>query len=317
MKTKQLIVVAFVFFSIGVSTTQTATASDDETGDPFIVIDHSRGSYEVLKKPIFSKNDKVSIHVENTNISCYSFNLDTVKQENEDGVFALAAPDNPDTVPFTIYHDARTAAYEIDIKKISDDDSCVNQNFSETFQVTTAAWKLAFSGALTYDDLTSQKYFLEPGTRSDPTGMTSSGFFVREDLDGQDEGSAGFAILAHLYHETKFNLKNSEISWAPLTFGLGAGSDSESKFYLGTSLKFGDALFLTGGFVSGKKDVLPSGSSIGSFTENANALSTLGSKTDTAYFLGISYQFGGLNLSSFTSSFAKKKPAPNLDTDSK
>lgn len=280
--------------------------------DIVIEINHSTGGVVYSDVLEAAKGDKISFVVIETKKSCYSYNLKQFELPQA-RMLLDDQEENPDTVTFSQPHDGRTTDYRISIQKRDPSDTdCNNPNFERDFRFETIGWNLSFSGAVTLDELVNPVFFLEPGSQADGMTGQTDGFFVRRNMGAEDERSVGFAVMAHLFHSNRLMDRfGFDLKWAPLTFGFGTAENSDSQLYLGTSLKFGERLYLTGGKVWGSVDRLPSNLEIGAFTEDANVLSSLGSRNKSEYFLGFSYQFGNVDLSRFTSSFTTEIPDPN------
>ena len=188
-----------------------------------------------------------------------------------------------------IKHDPLYQSYRVTVKKNGEPESR-----SWVIPVFTHAWTLDFSGAFTFDRLINPVYYLEPGTQTDPIqNVPQNGFFVRRNTKAEDGVGLGAAAMVHLYHTKYLRFLKKTFTWAPLAFGLGVGANTETRYYLGTSARVGDVLFLTAGAVFGKVDRLPANLAEGGFVAEANALATLPRRSKVALFLGISYAFAG------------------------
>jgi hypothetical protein len=189
-----------------------------------------------------------------------------------------------------IMHDPRYQSYQVTVIKKGEKP----ESRSWFIPVFTHAWTLDFSGAFTFDRLINPLYYLEPGTQAELNqNVPRNGFFVRRNTKGEDAVGLGAAAMVHLYHTKYLHFLKKTFAWAPLSFGLGVGANTETRYYLGSSVRVGDVLFLTAGAVFGKVDRLPANLAEGNFVADADALGTLPRKGEVAFFLGISYAFAG------------------------
>ena len=272
-----------------------------------VEVDHQSGSVQYLGSTEVRKNERFQIVVKNTNVDCFYFNQTVVSDSSDPEEAAVA-----DTVRFTIPHDGETDTYRITaaLQPGKTETACGLKARSWDISVTTSGWKLGSSGMVTFYDFTNPVYFLAPSTQ-DLNGMSVDGFIVSEDTAARDDFSAGAAVTAHLFHSRKGSILNTDVYWAPLSFGVAVANNDQANYYLGTSLKFGDKWYLTLGSVFGNKDRLPSGTQLGDFVTDANAIATLGSKNSTAVFFGISVGIGDIDLSPLTKPFSQKVPTPD------
>lgn len=269
-----------------------------------ITVDHRTG----LATPgniSLRKGDSVEITVTNTFPTCFTYNaVATTVDKAEEGAI------KPQNVTLTRLTHQGAPGYSVTISKKEDAsgrcDSIELENVSVTVPAYTFAWRVGFSGAFVLSGLTDPVFFLEAG--ENPEG--GDGFFVRRNTSAEDSTSRSLAFMAHLYHDNLFLMKNG-LQWAPLSFGI--GSDNNTTYLLGTSLKFGDSLVLTAGGIFGDTERLPGSISQGDFTSNANAIDQLGNSSDEALFLSLSYQFGSTDFQSrFSNLFSQsEKPTPS------
>jgi hypothetical protein len=185
--------------------------------------------------------------------------------------------------------------------------------------VENLSYALGFAGAFTAAALTDPVYFLEPAKKSINGAPDVTGFTVRQNGDAEDKASLGTAAMIHLFHTDPHRWPFLGGNWVPVSFGIGVGEDSKTKYFFGTSLRFDEHLYLTGGIVFGPVNRLPNALSTGSFTTEATALDNLPSRTDAAAFVGISYTFLGRNLRAangpFMTPFVTPVKAPPVAVD--
>lgn len=229
-----------------------------------------------------SSNDEIVLRVVDTNAGCYTYNFSAAAEANDP-----LADDPPKTIVDTEYtHREDVSRYVVEIKK-REVPACMNDplgDYTFSVNVETLGWTLSTSGAFYLSDLTDPKFYLEPGMNSGGV----DGFFIRRNMAAEDSIDRGLAFLVHVYDERK-DIENN-VLWAPITFGI--GFDNSTNYFIGTSWKFGNAMFLTAGVVFGERDELPTALSSGRFTEDANALDTLASRSDNGLFISFSYGFG-------------------------
>jgi hypothetical protein len=298
------------------ATASQATAAAEQV----VVLDHAAPGVGLVGSIRLSDAERFEIDLKNTFPQCFDYNADVVKAPPPGGAgFGTVAPQ---TVIFEVIHSKDVSAYTITAtrKKIADPilaNDCMTHvapGYPDKAQwqinATTGAWTLGFAGAFTADKLNDPSFSLVPGSQVDSGGKAVSGFFVKRDAASANRVGLGGAAMIHLFHSDPGNLAIwREIAWAPLSLGIGFTGGSQARYLFGTSLKFGDAAFLTAGVVIGSVKRLPAGLSDGGFTTDSNALSNLGTRTTAAAFVGLSYAFLG-DKNSIVSAFKTVNPAP-------
>ncbi|MGH8176844.1 MAG: hypothetical protein ACREV5_11340 [Steroidobacter sp.] len=244
--------------------------------------------------------DAITFVVTNTYKPCFYYNAVSVDDPPAKGDAFLA--EIPDDAHFEFprtTHDSGTAVYEVSAT-LKDGSECAERakqlglkSHEWSVDVETLGWSIGLAGAFAIDKLTDPVFFLEPAANG-----AVQGFTVGRDSSAEDDTNQDLAIMIHLYNSgwnrarpnaSLLHTLLDGVTWAPLSFGV--GFKDNARYYLGTSLRFGDAGYLTLGKVFGKVDRLPSGMAVGDFTENGNALATLGARSDNAIFLSLSYKF--------------------------
>jgi hypothetical protein len=155
-------------------------------------------------------------------------------------------------------------------------------------QVNESPWHFDFAGGFTVSLLTNKKY------------ATDSDNMVYRNESAEDSTSLGVAGFLHTYND-KWTLY--DVTFVPLSLGLGVTSDSKASYFIGPSIKMGDAFFTAGWNVGPTKD-LPAGVKEGSHVTNANTLSNLDTRTGGGVFFAFSYTFLGSGKSLFQKPFA-------------
>jgi hypothetical protein len=273
-----LVAGAFVFFS-----TPSARAQ--------LVFDHASNSQTADDLLEFSPGDKVTFTVNNTIEKCFDYNGSAVIKDFTQPPRGSLVELMPAPVTWKTTHQRNTTAYKVTVTKKKDaGDDCRNPKAGDVplmdrtweVAVSTIGWTVGVSAAFTLDELTDPQYALEPATENGVDGFT-----IEEDRAARDDTNQGLAMFIHLSNSGWG--RDWPVVWAPITFGV--GFEDNSQYYLGTSAQFGDTFFLTLGRVFGDRARLPNGLAVGDFTTDANAISTLGTRSDDAWFLGFSYQF--------------------------
>lgn len=199
------------------------------------------------------------------------------EKKEDDGI---KGPTKTATVSIQIIHRSEMAAYQVMIKHTT-----TQLTRGWIIPVITTHWTVDFSGAFTIDALGRPSYYLEPGIKDD-----EHGFYVRKNEDSSKFG-LGTAAMVHLY----YNKRSSKMKVIPITFGIGVGTGSNVRYYIGPSLRFGGAGYLTLGVVLGDVDKPPVNAPLNSFVTDANALANITNKKKFHLFLGFSYSFIGSN----------------------
>ncbi len=252
-----------------------------------VVLDHTTKSQSTVNL-LVSNNDTITFQITNTNPYCFTYNSRMPSKIEGEGKRSFRSTDTGTTVEISVTHQSNFTRYVLDIQKrnangCQDDNRLDDYTFSVNVQ--TLGWAIDFSGAFYISDLVSSKYFLEPGKTSEGNDI----FVVRRNSDVENSFARGLALLVHLYDGRKDLTKN--IVWAPISFGIGINESTD--YFVGTSLKFGDAMYLSLGALFADVDEIPVDLKKDGFTTNANALDTLGSKSDSGLFISFSYAFGG------------------------
>lgn len=282
-------------------------------------------------------DELLALTVAGTSRECYTFNLKALEPPAADQQGAAAAPIEWEDVPIPVIHHRGVNAYEVEVRKRTDltDDRrrlCTLPDHTFRVPVETYEWGLALAGAFTGDKLTDPVFFLDDGVENPdaPPEMQRQGFFILRDKKAQDSYSLGAAAMVHVFHDDpyRFDFKSGDsttqttttsgaglVHWAPISFGLGVGQEAEARYFLGTSLRFGQKAYLTAGWAFGSMARLPNGLREGGFTTESNALGSLGSRTGSAFFLSLSFDFLKVGASSFLGAFETAKPQPPKGED--
>jgi hypothetical protein len=203
-----------------------------------------------------------------------------------------------DTLSTTVVHQSGNVAYEVAISRTGTDAGPVSwggQNndkytlspATDVLVVESSPWSTIFSGGITVSKLTNPKFALQPTTSGAATYTVVRGA-------SPDAWNPGLALfITETNQSWSFGGGPSKVHFG-ITFGLGTNTGTRVEYYPGVSLIF-DKLLLTVGANIGTVDALPSGPQLGSTTSNANALSSLSSRTGVGFFFGLSWTLFGSN----------------------
>jgi hypothetical protein len=248
-------------------------------------ISHRLTATGTLPGVALQQGQLLEITIKDTIDDCFTYNTKVLT--DTDGSAGLLS-ETPDSVTFEIMYDETFSGYEIEVARRADsDDKGCDALAPATWTIPVLSnWRVAMSGAVTFDQLTEPVYFLEPGSQTQ-NGQNVVGFFVRRDKDGEDLTRTAAGTMAHLYN-TNWG------GWVPLTFGVSLAQNP--TYLVGTGVRLGQQGHLTIGAAIGPRGVLPSHLREGSFVTDANAINTLGSRNDVAMFVAVSLSFFEKNL---------------------
>jgi hypothetical protein len=273
-----------IVVQIGMSNSVFAASKKEPGPKTQVTVNHSTGTVSVKGLLELLPGEQITFTVIETKKACFLYNDVPVTREAQRavGTEALRASD---VVEWPDDHQRDVTKYRIEItsRPGADAEACKGlEPLTKEISVVTLGWEVGLAGAFTVDGLRSPEYFLAPQAGTDPQA-----YVVTRDRDAEDKYNNDLAIMIHLYNSASF--RDSSIAWAPLTFGVGFGDTT--RYMVGTSAKFGDAFFLTGGYLIGKVDRLPTGMDEGTVTTDPNAIKSGSQKTDGAWFVGFSYKF--------------------------
>jgi hypothetical protein len=281
----------------------TTPASDPANNPKTVTYDHENQVLNPSGPVPLARGDILTINVTNTYADCFQFPITAVSQQQETGKERFGEEPYV-TIPVKVRYDGKASGYKFSIKfrsDLSEDRKKICQKLGEVndviIEVENLGWTLGFAGGFTADRLIDPVYFLEPGTGK-VNGADTAGFNVRKNNSANDTAVLGTAAMIHLYHTDPDRYPFLGGNWVPVTFGLGVGSESKTKYYFGTSLRYDTHLYLTGGIALGPIKRLPNSLDTGahSFTTSATALDNLPTRSKAALFFSVSYTFLGKNL---------------------
>jgi hypothetical protein len=285
---------------------QAGVCNASTTATTQVTINHSNGTVSTQGLLELLPREQIEFVVTETITSCFLYNATAVTEDPAAaGTAQLTATDE---VRWTTTHQRGTAKYKIEITRRPNAaaETCSSLDpLEKDISVATLGWEIGLAGAFTIDGLQTPEYFLAP-----QSGTTPQEYVVTRDRGAESELNTDLAILIHL-HNTKW-ARDWPVEWAPVTFGVGFGDST--RYLFGTSAKFGNAFFLTAGYLVGKVNRLPTGIAEGSITTDANALNSKPQKNDSSWFVGFSYQFlssgASDRLEALFGNVKTDKPAP-------
>lgn len=169
------------------------------------------------------------------------------------------------------------------------------QPFEYFLTVKSSPWALGMSGGLTISAVVDPRFAIVP----DPASMTTPpSTIVIRDRGAEDSEKLGFAGFLHVHNE-RWKIGDVPIAG---TFGLGIQEKNSISGFIGVSAAAFDLAYLTLGWNWSSVDRLPAGQDLGAAPISDNVLNTLPSRTDSGWFLGVSFK-----LMSPGESFFKKK----------
>jgi len=290
-----------------------------------ITFSHTGASATTIGDVHAASGQKIDVYVTNTNTKCYAFNGKAVVAKQPTANLRQEFLFTETVGPFEA--EMRDDPFEITIeaRSINSDPACKpggeriegGTPGPWKIRVLREGWDIAFAGAYTADTATNPVYGLVAGQKQvDPSpAPKTSGFFIKRFREQEDAYRLGAAAMVHVFHTSPSTFAWHDIAWVPVSFGLGVGEASQVRYFLGTGIRFGPKFFLTAGPVIGSVKTLPAGlvadnaDDPAGFTTNANALGSMGSRTRTGFFVGVSYTFAGVGPSSFTGPFTQVHPS--------
>ena len=257
--------------------------------DNVVVLNHSDGSVTPFQTVELSRGDILSVVIIQTQLNCTTYSISAQESKPDS---AGRSFDANTTKSLTIKHDGKSTAYLVSATKTSTSPGCTLPDRVWTLPVFTHKWALGFAGAFTIDTLTDSTYYLEASSKDGNTG-----YVVHENTDSENKVVLGAAAMVHVYH-TKWAVTANDFGWVPLSFGLGVGTTSQTRYFVGTGFRLGDQFFLTLGGVFGSVKRLPDGLVNGGSTTDPNALSSPPTSTRAAFFAALSFAFLGTSAKS-------------------
>lgn len=152
-------------------------------------------------------------------------------------------------------------------------------------------WNIEFAGGFAFSDLTDPRY----GARTENVGGAPQSVVVR-DSGAEDSMSLGLVAMIHATPRRFPKLAAS--------FGLGVGDDSSTDYFLGASYRAGGRFFITVGKHWGAVERLKTGLQVGDVLADPNDLNSLPTRTDSGFFLSVTYSFLDPGANAFRGGFA-------------
>ena len=279
---KRFLIACFLSISVALLLTNQVAAKER-----IVKFDHKESN--TFDHIVANPGDTIKFTIENTCAEAFSYGVEGVSravatvEKNTIQSESIKRECQKTTHVISQTHDQSSSGYYVMVKANGDTTFNTEGLEDRTFFVVvdTSNWDVDFSGGFTLTDLTTpvfttRKQRLMDGTIQD---------VIYQDRDAEDKYSLGLAGMVHLVH------KNYP-SWAG-TFGLSITESGDTSYMFGPSVRLGDKATLTAGVMAGKVDRLPNGLQVGDVLTDANGLTNLGQKTETGFFLAISYSFMG------------------------
>jgi hypothetical protein len=223
-----------------------------------------------------------------SDLSNFSFDISGVEAQPEQKKEKALA--EPSSIEVLVRHQARYEYYRVVVTKKNPG----GESKTWMIPVTTIKWSISFSGGVAFSPTAlgfkNPVYYLEPGVSQETNGngeaiKTENGFRIRRDTAKEDDLSANFLTMIHLYHPKK--------AWVPVSLGIGINSEAATRFFLGTGWRIGDEFYVTLGGTCALMKRLPDNLKEDGFTIDGNALSNLPTRNKFGVFLSVSFSFAG------------------------
>lgn len=243
--------------------------------------------------------EKFAILVERTLPNDFTYDVEGIPAASTD----KAVPESPDYRDTTLVqlHDKRYGGYIVNIRRKAK--AAALPEATLIIGVRTAEWTVAVAGGFPASTLTDRQYSLQESTVNGEVQ-----YVVRREKDHEDKVALSTATFVHLRRTGwRWPYTRADVG---LSFGLGVSSNT--TYFLGPSLLFGNAGALTVGAVMGSRADLPNGVNVNAVTSNANALTNPARRNGFGWFAGFSYSFLG-NTSALEKPF-KGAETPEGDT---
>lgn len=170
-----------------------------------------------------------------------------------------------------------------EVPKDATDKSKPLEAFEYFLTVKSSPWALGMSGGLTISDVVDPRFAIVPDSTSTTTPPAT---IVIRDRSAEDSEKLGFAGFLHVHNE---GWKLGDVPIAG-TFGLGIQEKNSISGFIGVSAAAFDLAYLTLGWNWSSIDRLPAGQELGAAPINANVLNNLPTRTDSGWFLGVSFK---------------------------
>jgi hypothetical protein len=170
---------------------------------------------------------------------------------------------------------------------------------------TKPGFEVSFTGGVTFSGLTSPKFFIKTDDRGTPD-TADDVKTVEEDRDASDKFRPDTVAMANFRHPEK-------LAGIGIAVGVGLNNEADPRFFVGPSYFLGRNLLLTGGWSGGRVDRLPNGQELGETPINGdNTLTTLDTRFQHAFFVGLAFSFIPKAEDNFKGAFAaaQKTAAP-------
>ena len=276
----------------------TVTAAEKKTKE--LSYNHSSGknaSFVIALKA----GEEFTLKINKTAKECFDYNVEKVELAEQQYETERYVGEQPDPITtehaIKVTHDGNFGGYVFNITKVDGPrpDACSAGSHAKLVNtvvivaVSNPGADVDFGGGFTISELTSPVF----GARDDGTGQD----VIFRDEDAEDSTNLGVAAFIHVRG------KNWGKGYPSLSFGLGVSDSSETTYYAGPFWRIGKQAYIGGGVAFGSVERLPAAVRAGDPITDPGILGNLGSRTDTAAFIGFSYTFLG-NENAFKKPFS-------------
>ena len=284
MKFQVRVFLLFIFV-FGFSYFSLATSANDEKDNPAGIQDEIILNYQTVSVTPYNVCKLKDGQILKVTIKALApganYSIDVSGTESADGKSNSGSRDGDGSIKtLKIEHSPIFSSYTITIIPLDNKSEGTTRIW--TIPVRTIKWSIDFSSAFIFSTNTNKRYYLEETDEQ-------SVYYIRERDEAKDKFNLGFAAMAHL---VKTN-NESKVTWAPISFGVGVNSDTDPRFFLGTSLRFGNAMYVTGGIDFGTCKRLPAEIGVNETTDDPAVITKLESQYKCGFYIGVSYSFGG------------------------
>lgn len=264
-------------------------ACDDAAAPkPHVSFDHLKTNASQHYTISVRRGEPIVVCISQTALAGFSYSIaGVVKAVQAASPTGLVSLDDLGTRRLSTIHDDKYGGYLVAIKRkapgavtvAKSEDSTVELNdVMLVIAAETQKFQYEFAGAFTVSNLVDPQFAIE----SRPVDGQDTSFVVRDE-DAEDTSRLGLGAFIHVFHD--------RLPWLAATFGIGIADTTRTTYFLGPTLRLGQAMALTAGPVWGSVTRLPSGIKVDTPAKDANVLTDLPLRTKRGWFFGLSYTF--------------------------
>lgn len=276
------------------------------TPSPDVEVSHKNSASGPLP-PVSIKNGATFYAlIFDTDTDCFDYSLNGVIPSTGGSVntFAFDGGTDKTRYPLTAQHRERITQYRIQAKRKANAGTSCNALAERDWTVDVLGfWNVAVAGAITFDGLTNEIFFLEPGKGKLPNSTTEQdGFYVRSNSSAEDQFQLGLGAGIHFFYDS-----GRKVDWVPFSLTLETVGNNQLKVLVSPALglRLGDRAFLTAGIAAGQRNRLPNNLRVGDFVATDTALGTTAlTRQAFSWYFGVSIAMFQADLSSFRRRFA-------------